>query len=80
MIKPMLSSIHTLYLVCLKHKVPLYSNSKERQEYLKTKKDLSMAVSDSAFCVADFRNMSFGDMNEIVLATNFFIEKWKNYD
>ena len=80
MAKPILSSIHTLYLVFLKHNVKLYSNSKERQEHLKIKKELAAAVSDSAFSVADARNMGYSDMNEVILATNFFIEKWRNYE
>lgn len=79
MAKPMLSSIHTLYLVCLRHDIPLYSNSKERQEHIRVKKDLAAAVADSAFNVVNIRSMSYSDMNQIVLATNFFIEKWRNH-
>lgn len=76
--KKMLSSIHTLYLVYLKHKVPLHCDKRDRSHYLRAKQSLSMAVSVCALEVADARNMKFNEMNDIVLATNFFIEKWRN--
>lgn len=70
--KNMLSSINTLYLVCLKENTSISS-----EQY--NAKQLSSAIFHCACKIAQERKFTYTQASDLILATNFFIENWRNY-